>query len=246
LKAPRSTVAKACVICRGLWPFTTSGEALMSSPVPWTAAIIAGGPASRLGGRDKSRLLVGDQSILERQLAALRPVADEIIIVGSHPGRPAPHGLRVVEDRVAGAGALGGIYTALLSASAGRVLAIACDMPFLTARFLGRLAAAGGNADLAIPRPADGYQPLCACYSLACLEPLARRIDAGALRVQDLVADVRTRELGPAELSEYDPDGLLFFNVNTPEDHRRAQRLASRFGGGEILDDGITHGQQGR
>ncbi len=218
----------------------------MSSLVSCTAAIIAGGAASRLGGRDKTALLVGDRSILERQLDVLRPITDEIIIVGDHAGRIPPHGVRVLEDRIAGAGALGAIYTALLSSSASRVLAIACDLPFLTERFLRRLLRAGGEADLAIPRPADGYQPLCACYSPACLEPLARRIDLAALRVQDLVADVRTRELGPAELAKYDADGLLFFNVNTPEDHRRAQRLASRHGTREALDDGITRRQQGR
>ena len=35
-----------------------------------TAAILAGGQARRLGGQDKSRLVVGGRTILERELDA--------------------------------------------------------------------------------------------------------------------------------------------------------------------------------
>ncbi len=37
-----------------------------------TAAILAGGQATRFGGRDKSALIVEGRSILERQIAELR------------------------------------------------------------------------------------------------------------------------------------------------------------------------------
>ena len=46
-------------------------HALMRT-IPWTAAILAGGQARRLGGVDKSALVVGTRSILERQLSLLR------------------------------------------------------------------------------------------------------------------------------------------------------------------------------
>jgi len=196
--------------------------------MPWTAAIIAGGSASRLGGRDKSSLLVGGRSILERQLEVLRPLTDRILLVANRPERFAPTRLPVVRDVVPGTGALGGIYTALTAAATDYVLALAADMPFLAGRFLEHLVSAAEAVDLAIPRSADGYQPLCACYARTCVEPLRRRIAAGALRVQDLAAEVRAREIGPAEIAEYDPHGLLFFNVNTPADYERAERLAER------------------
>jgi molybdenum cofactor guanylyltransferase len=193
--------------------------------MPWTAAIIAGGAASRFGNRDKATLIVGSRSILDRQLCAIRPLTDRIIAIANRPAAFAAAGLPVFEDLVPGAGALGGIYTALIAATTDRVVAIACDMPFLTTAFLGRLVELGAQADLTVPRPADGYQPLCACYSRACIEPLRQRIAARALRLQDLVADVRTTEIDARELATYDPDGTLFFNVNTPEDHAVAHRL---------------------
>ena len=51
----------------------------------WTAAIVAGGVASRLGGRAKSTLPLGHGSILDRQLAVLRPLTDRILVVANDP-----------------------------------------------------------------------------------------------------------------------------------------------------------------
>jgi molybdopterin-guanine dinucleotide biosynthesis protein A len=47
-----------------------------------SGAILAGGRATRFGGRDKRTLLVGGRSILHRQLAALSSAADEILVAG--------------------------------------------------------------------------------------------------------------------------------------------------------------------
>jgi molybdopterin-guanine dinucleotide biosynthesis protein A len=37
---------------------------------------------------------------------------------------------------------------------------------------------------------------------------------------------VRVRQVEQAELADLDPDGLAFFNVNTPDDLVRARQLA--------------------
>jgi molybdopterin-guanine dinucleotide biosynthesis protein A len=188
-----------------------------------TAAILAGGRARRLGGLDKSRLMVGGRTIFDRQLDLLRTVADRISVITSDPGRFADRGVPVVPDAAPGGGSLGGIYTAIASAD-GPVLVIACDMPFLTAPFLSRVLDRGQDADVAIPRGPDGYHPLCACYAPACAAPIRRRLEAGALKVVDLLTDVRVRELPPDELEAFDPDGLLLTNINTPDDLARAER----------------------
>lgn len=208
----------------------------------WTAAIIAGGSASRLGGRDKSRLPVGNRSILDRQLAVLRSLTDRILIVANEPDRFPHVGLPVAGDLVPGAAALGGIYTALATATTEHVLAIACDLPFLSAPFLQYVVTSAEGFDLVIPRSPDGLQPICAMYSRACLEPIRGLLAASRLCVQDLAAIVRTREIGPHEIAACDPGGLLFFNVNTPADYARALEIASRLETGQKpLDDRITH-----
>ena len=98
----------------------------------------------------------------------------------------------------------------------------------MAAPFLARVIEAGRDADIAIPRGADGYQPLCAHYGPACRGPLRRRLEQGALKVADLMADVRVREIGPEEIAPFDPDGLLLLNVNTAGDLARAEEAASR------------------
>lgn len=193
-----------------------------------TAAIIAGGDARRFGGRDKGALVIGEARIIDREIAVLREVTDHLVIVANDPDRYRSLGLPIVEDLVPGAGALGGIYTAITVARDTPTLVVACDMPFLSARFLRYLAIAGREVDVAIPRTAEGYEPLCASYSRGCADPIRRRIDAGALTVLDFLSDVRVREIGPEEIAPYDPDGTLFFNVNTPDDYARSLDAVAR------------------
>jgi molybdenum cofactor guanylyltransferase len=195
------------------------------------AAILAGGRARRFGGRDKSSLHVGGASILERQLAALHGVAGRILVVARNPARFQDKGLEAVADLVPGAASLGGIYTALLHATADHVLVVACDLPFLTASFLRRLVAEVRPGDEAVvPRTTDGWQPLCAVYSRRLAEPVRRQIEAGQLKIVDLLAAANVREIGPDAIAADDPDGLLFFNVNSPADWQRANELAASRG----------------
>lgn len=194
------------------------------------AAILAGGRARRFGGRDKSSLHVGRASILDRQLAALRGVADRVILVTGDPGSYRDKHVHAVTDLVPGAGALGGIYTALATATTDQVLVVACDLPFLTGSFLGSLAAlaAAGDEDAVVPRTSDGLQPLCAVYSRRLLPPMLRQIEAGHLKIVDFLATVRVRELEPGAIAQHDPEGALFFNVNGPAELERANDLAAR------------------
>lgn len=186
-----------------------------------TAAILAGGRARRLGGLDKSQLVIDGRTIFDRQLRVLRGVVDRVVVISNDPARFIDSGVTVVEDLVREAGALGGIYTAL-SIEKEPVLVIACDMPYLTAPFLRYVMDASLEADVAVPRSADGYHPLCACYTQACAGPARRRVQAGALKVVDLFDDVHVRTIDPVEIAAFDPDGRLLFNINTPDDLARA------------------------
>jgi len=103
-------------------------------------------------------------------------------------------------------------------------------MPFLTASFVDRLvtAATRPDVDAAVPHPVDGWQPLCAAYTRRSADAIRRQITAGNLKVIDVLAALRVHAIGPAEIARYDPDGILFFNVNTPDDYRRALELMAR------------------
>ena len=190
-----------------------------------SAAILAGGRARRLGGADKASLPIGDARIIDRQLAALSAVADDIRIVANDRDRYAGLGLRVIGDAVPDRGPLGGLYTALVDAAHDRVLILACDLPFVTAALLERLVTESGTGqevDAVVPRSGRGLEPLCALYRKRCAGPARTRLDRGELAVAALLADLRVHELGPEALAPYG-DGSLFENVNTPHDHARAR-----------------------
>jgi molybdopterin-guanine dinucleotide biosynthesis protein A len=192
-----------------------------------TAAILAGGRARRLGGRDKSHIVIDGRTILDRQLHVLRGLVDRVVIVANDPARFATSGVPVFDDLVADAGALGGIYSALCVAKEP-VLIIACDMPYLTAPFLTHVMDSGRHADVAVPRTADGFHPLCASYTQACTEHIRHRLDTGVLKVLDLFADVHVRTIDADAVAAFDPDGRLLLNINTPDDLIRAEHGRGR------------------
>jgi molybdenum cofactor guanylyltransferase len=196
---------------------------VVSERIRPAAAILAGGRARRLGGQRKPTLIVGGLRIIDRQLAVLRQVAHPVFIVASECEPYADLGVDVVPDVLPGCGALGGIYTAVVRSPAERTLVVAGDLPFLDARLLERLT--DSDADVVIPRGERGYEPLCAVYSRACAAPIRARLERGDLRASVLPEGVRIEEVGPDVLATYDPEGLVFVNVNTPHDIERARSL---------------------
>jgi len=192
-------------------------------PASRTAAIIAGGGARRLGGRDKSQLVVGGRPILVRQTELLRQVAREVILIGDHPGRTATTGLRAYPDLVAGLGPIGGLHTALEVASGDLVLVVACDLPFLERALLERLFTLAESADAAWVRTAGGVEPLVACYRRGVRSRVRDAIAEGRLKLAELAAVLHVAEIAGPELARYGDPARLLTNVNTPDDYERIQ-----------------------
>jgi molybdopterin-guanine dinucleotide biosynthesis protein A len=195
-----------------------------------SAAILAGGRGTRLGGRDKSTLEIDGRTLLARQAAVLHELTDDILLVGvrapDQSERAVPAGLRVVADERPGCGPLGGLYTALRACAAPQLLVVACDMPFLSAPFLRFLVDAGREVDAALVGSDDGYHPLCASYRTSCLAAIGHRLDHGRLKLKELLEDVRVRAITPLEVARFGPEQMLLFNINTPDDYARAGHLA--------------------
>lgn len=182
------------------------------------AAIIAGGQATRFGGQDKSRLHISGLSIISRQVAVLQPLTDDLFIVASQRERFADTPFRVYPDVLPGTGVIGAILTALEATTADRVLAVACDLPFLNAGLMRRLLELAAEADGAWVRTPAGAEPLLACYRRHTAPTIRAAIAAGRLRVADLdqVLTIRTVEL--AELQTFGEPSRLLANINSPED----------------------------
>jgi molybdopterin-guanine dinucleotide biosynthesis protein A len=194
----------------------------------WTGAILAGGHARRLGGLNKAGLILqpGGASVLDRQLTRLRRVVDRTIIIANDAERFSGTGVPVIPDVLPGHGALGGLYTAV-HAGTEFTLVVACDMPFVSEPLLAHLVSVGKSSDIAIPRTARGYEPLCATYSRRSAVELRRLIEEKRFRLSDVarIPGLTIREVGSDELERFGPEDVLFFNLNTPDDHARAVEL---------------------
>jgi molybdopterin-guanine dinucleotide biosynthesis protein A len=189
-----------------------------------SAAILAGGRASRFGGHDKSALVVEGLPILDHQLAALSLITDDVMLVVGEQ-MPSPRAaVRVVRDRVTASGPLGGLDAALAAARHDALVLLACDMPFVTARLLERLLALTSEADAVVPRTERGYHPLCAAYTRACQQAIAVRLARGQLRMVDFLADVRVRVVCGDELAAFGDHHRLLANINTPAEYQRLDR----------------------
>lgn len=190
-----------------------------------SAAILAGGRATRFGGRDKGALLVDGQSIRDRQILMLSRVADDIMIVGGGPAWLPDPVVRLVADRFQNCGPLGGVHAAIANAAHDTVFVAACDMPFLTAPFVAHLLDLARHADAVLPRTERGYHPLAAVYTRACLDAIERRIARHELKMTALLDDVRVRVVESEEIEKFGDRHRLLANVNTPADYAGLEAL---------------------
>ena len=195
------------------------------------SAVLAGGAASRFGGRAKGLELVGGARILDRVVDAVREATggDPLLVANAAEAKGWYPGLETVSDVLPNCGSLGGIYTAVTTAE-GPVLVVAWDMPFVPPGLIDMLASAVAEADVVIPASAGrrGVEPLCAAYGLACAAPMRRRIEAKDLRAIAFHEEVRVSILSLDTIRHFGDPDVLFFNVNTPEDLTKADRLWQR------------------
>jgi molybdopterin-guanine dinucleotide biosynthesis protein A len=191
-------------------------------------AILAGGEASRFGGKPKGLELVGGQRILDRLVATMTTaLGDPPLLVANAPDaktwRP---DLRTVGDTRPGLGSLGGIYTAVLEAPAP-VVCVAWDMPFVSESLIRSLAAGLERHDAVLPESGGrrGMEPLCAAYGSACRDAIADSLTAGDLRAIGFHDRIRVGILPLAEIRALADPELVFFNVNTADDLAKADLL---------------------
>lgn len=183
-------------------------------------AILAGGRSSRMGA-PKPVLPLGGRPLISYPLNAARAAGLEPIVVAKPRSKLPPLECRVLREPVEPNHPLCGLIAALREARPAPVVAIAADMPFVTAELIGWLAAQPSSAAVA----AEGRtQPLLARYDAAALAPLEAALSAGesmTVALQSLAPCL----LGEPELRRFGDPALLCLNVNTPDELARAEGL---------------------
>ncbi|MBF9197192.1 molybdenum cofactor guanylyltransferase MobA [Microvirga terrestris] len=211
----------------------------MSLPPPPLGAILAGGLSRRMGGSDKALLPLAGRPLVERVIERLRPQCDSVILnANGDSSRFNRMPFPVIPDSIPDhPGPLAGILAALDWSAAHRpdlawVVSAPADTPFIPHDLVLRLHEACVVTRKPIACAASGSQ----VHFAVGLWPISMRHDLRQALVNQGVRSIRdwTSHHGLAEASwpveSIDP----FFNINTPEDSRRAEILAQQEG----LNDG--------
>ncbi len=189
--------------------------------IPVTAAILAGGRSMRMGV-DKTLLVVDGEPLISRVASIAASACEHTLIVTNRPEQledvGLPEGALVVQDEVAYQGPLGGLATALKNAPDEWVLALAADMPWLSAEVIRALWDARDGAQVVVPVSEKGPEPLLALYHQSCLGEAQRVLASGRRRLVAMFPALRIVELDVETLRAVDPSLRSLVNVNTPEE----------------------------
>ncbi len=110
-----------------------------------TLAVVLAGGLSRRMGRPKAVVLLGGRPLIAWPLAAAAAAGLDAVVVAKRGSELPPLEVAVWDEPDAPAHPLTGVVAALERAS-GPIVALACDMPFVTPGLIARLAAAHGVA----------------------------------------------------------------------------------------------------
>jgi molybdopterin-guanine dinucleotide biosynthesis protein A len=171
-------------------------------------------------GRDKARIPYRETTLIEHAIALCRQVTPDVRVLCGPTRRYEEFGVPVIEDPVCGVGPLGGLYGALLAASADgreRVFWLGVDLPLVDHALVTRLVSGLDRADVVMARTDRGMEPLCAAFRT---EPALFTVRRSLLR-----GDLKlTSAFEGLLLHTLESVASAFVNINTPGDYDRLGR----------------------
>jgi len=186
--------------------------------VPVAGAMLAGGRASRMGGRDKAFAAVGGEPIAVRTLRLFAQLFPQTLVVTNNSERFRGLGAETVADEFPGCGPLAGIHAALQASRYPHVFVVACDMPGLDPDVIRFLLARIASADAVVPRWEGDVEPLHAVYAVRCLPVIDASLRSGRHAVRDVLPLLRVDYVSERELRAVQGSAGSLTNVNTPEE----------------------------
>ena len=180
------------------------------SEAGFSVAILIGGDSSRMGS-DKATFEVDGVPMATRVAQAARQAgADEILLIGGTQARAKKLEGTWKKDAFPGQGPLGGVITALKSASHDSVVVLSCDMPFITDAVVRSLVRGLGDAQASVGRT-DRLNWLCAAWSksecLSTLQSVWKREERAVHRAAVLL-----------DVVEVPVPAMAVRNINEPSD----------------------------
>jgi molybdopterin-guanine dinucleotide biosynthesis protein A len=196
----------------------------MADLPPYTAVVLAGGRAARLGGQAKPQLVVGGRSMLAAVLTAVDGAAVRVVV---GPVQPVPAGVVLLREQPPGGGPVAALRAGLAGVTTDVVAVLAGDLPFLTGELIdglrGRLVRDG-----VLVVDAGGRDQL--LLGVWRTEPLrtAVRAPGGPTSMRRALAGLSVDRWRPPV-----PDGAPppWLDCDTPADLARARQIAGSASG---------------
>lgn len=185
--------------------------------------ILAGGAGRRMGGADKSALLLGGVPLLARVIDRLAPQVERLAISANGDlSRFARYRLPVWPDE-APLGPLSGVLAAVDRAAAqgaDAVVSVAVDTPFFPDDLVPQLlrAAEKSAAKIALAGSGGHAHPTFGLWAVALRDDLRATLARGETRALDFARQHQ------AALARFGDD-RAFMNINTPDDLAAAESM---------------------
>lgn len=186
-----------------------------------SSIILAGGRATRMGGKDKGLIQLNQRPLISHVIERLSPQVDEILInanrnIDEYKG----FHLSVLQDHKSDfIGPLAGFYLGLQHAKHDYVLIVPCDCPLLHPALAKTLLAAltEKEADIAIAKSDGNTHPVFCLCKKSVLPSLIQYIDQGERKISTWQKSLHYVEV---DFSEPNSDGVTeaFWNLNTFEE----------------------------
>ena len=172
----------------------------------FSAIVLAGGRAARMGGADKASVEHAGRTLLEHAIAALVE-AEDVVVVGDPVPTTRPVSFCREQPRYAGPAAA--LLTGLdaLPRPAATVGVLAVDMPLVSAATFRRLRAAASGHDGAFLADTDGRRQLAGVLDVARLRAVRPARGAwSAMAMRTLLADLDLALVAPVGAEGRDVD----------------------------------------
>ena len=196
--------------------------------------ILAGGLNTRFSGREKAFITVGGERIIDRIYRIFRETFEDVLVVTNDPLKYLGWDAHIVTDLFPVRSSLTGIHAGLFHCRTPHAFFAACDIPYLRKEVVQAIVGAiTPDIDAVIPKTAAGLEPLCAAYSIRCLDTIWQHLAKDRLKIQRILRKIPVRTIPEERLRRLDPQLTSFFNINSPADLIRAEALLGAKSAGE-------------
>lgn len=197
-----------------------------------SAIVLAGGHSNRFG-QDKGLLELFGQPLVDHVLDGVSTVVDEVLLIVSSESQEKAYAhlkprARVVVDKYKVQSPLVGALTGFENVHGEHSLLLPCDTPFISTRIATLLLELCVGKDAVIPRWPNTYtEPLQAAYCTeSALNATHKALQDKRMSVHSVISYLeKVRYISTSALKQMDPQLTTFFNVNSPEDLRKAEGM---------------------